>query len=42
MEHPDINDLFERNEYLKKYMNEEQRSKVSATVYQLILERQQY
>lgn len=42
MEHPDINELFEKNEYLKKYMNETERSKVSAAVYQLILERQQY
>jgi len=32
MEHPDINELFEKNEYLKKYMNETERSKVSAAV----------
>lgn len=42
MEHPDINELFEKNEFLKKYMNETEQSKVSSAVYQLILERQQF
>jgi len=41
MEHTELNDLFEKHDYIKKILNKNEKNTISSSVFKLILEIQQ-